>query len=146
MSSNFGGDKDSFTITLVSSAPMKIFIDNLLTSFKNLLSEDIDLQGEWRVALTEITFPTNFNNVTDTKTVNYKNDKVKASLKVSKDKTFRPYIGETGEITKDRTDEVEKFFNEINRKIDLDNLSFSIDPITKHLSILMHYWSANESL
>ena len=57
MSSNFGVDKDFFTITLVSSASMNISIDNSVVSFINLLSEDIDLQGEWRVALTEITFP-----------------------------------------------------------------------------------------
>ena len=43
MSNNFGGDKDSFSITLVSSASMNIFIENSLASFKNLLSEDIDL-------------------------------------------------------------------------------------------------------
>ena len=140
MYSNFGGDKDSFTITLVSSASMNIFFDNSLASFKNLLSENFDLQGEWRVALTEITFPIQFNNVTDTKIVYYKKDKVKAILKVSKDKISRPYIGETSEITNGRYDEVEKLFNEINRKVGLDNLSFSIDPITKYFSIWMHYW------
>ena len=134
MSSNYGVDKDSFTFTLVSSASMIIFIDNWLASFKNRLSEDIELQGEWRV----ITFPTYFNKVTDTKI--YKKDKVKASLKVSKDKTWRSYDGETGNITKGDYDEFEKLFDEINRLIDLDNLSFSIDPITKHLSIWMHYW------
>ena len=94
---------------------MNIFIDNSLASFKKLLSEDINLQGEWRVALTEITFPTHFNNVTDNKIVYYKNDK--------------------GEY-----DKIEKLFNEINRKVDLDIFSYSIDPITKHLSIWMHYW------
>ena len=119
---------------------MNIIINNSLASFKNLLSEDIDLKGEWRVAMTEITFPTHFNHVTDTKIVYYKKDKVKAILKLSKDEISRPYIGETGEITKGRYVEVEKLFNEINRKINLENLSFSIDPITKHLSIWMHYW------
>ena len=140
MSSNFGGDKDSFSITLVSSASMNIFIDNSLASFKNLLSEDIDLQGEWRVALSEITFPTHFNNVTDTKIVYYKKDKVRASLKVAKDKISRPYDGEKTEITKGEYGEIEKLFNEINRKVDLDNFTYSIDPITKHVSIWMHYW------
>ena len=48
----------SFTITLVSSASMNVFKDNTLANFKNLLSEEINLQGEWRVAVTEITFPT----------------------------------------------------------------------------------------
>ena len=59
---------------------------------------------------------------------------------MSKDKTSRPYDGETGEITKGEHDEVKKLFNEIHRKIDPDKLSFSIDPNTKHLSIWMHYW------
>ena len=88
MSRNFGKDKDSFSITLVSSISMIIFMDISLASFKSLLSEDIDLQGEWRVALTETTFPTYFNNVTDTKIVYYKKDKVKASFKVTKLKIF----------------------------------------------------------
>ena len=140
MSSNFGGDKDSFSITLVSSASMNIFIDNSLASFKNLLSEDIDLQGEWSVALSEITFPTHFNNVIDTKIVYYKKDKVRASLKVAKNKISRPYDGEKIEITKGEYGEIEKLFNEINRKVDLDNFTYSIDPITKHLSIWMPYW------
>ena len=84
MSDIFRSEKDSFTITLVSSASMNTFNDNSLASFKNLLSGNIDLQDEWRVALTEITFPTHINNVTDTKLVFYKKDKVKASLKVAK--------------------------------------------------------------
>ena len=81
MSSNFGGDKDSFSITLVSSASMNIFIYNSIASFKNLLSENIDLQGEWRVALSEKTIPTHFINVTDTKIVYYKKDKIKQVFK-----------------------------------------------------------------
>ena len=89
MSDNIRSKKDSFTITLVSSASMNIFNNNSLASFKNLLSENIDLQGEWRVALTEITFPTHINNVTDTKLVYYKKDKVKASFKMSKSKEIQ---------------------------------------------------------
>ena len=85
MSSNIGGDKDSFSNTLVSSASMNIFIDNSLVSLKDLLSEDINLQGDGRVAITEIKFSTPFNNVTNTKIVYYKKEKVEASLKVAKD-------------------------------------------------------------
>ena len=92
MSDKFISEKDSFTITLLSSASMNIFIDNSLASFKYLLSENIDQQGEWRVALTEITFPTHINNVTDIKLVYYKKYKVKASLKVAKEKKIRPYV------------------------------------------------------
>ena len=39
-------------------------------------------------------------------------------------------------------DEVEKLFNKINLKIDLVKLSFIIDPITKQLSIWMHFWES----
>ena len=59
---------------------------------------------------------------------------------MAKDKISRPYDGEKTEITKGEYGEIEKLFNEINRKVDLDILSYSIDPITKHLSIWMHYW------
>ena len=62
----------------------------------------------------------------------------------------KPYSGETGEITKGGHDEmdmmkieitkgeygnIEKLFNEIKRKNDLDSFSFSIDPLTKYFSI-----------
>ena len=73
----------SFTITLVSSASKNVFKNNsLLANFKNLLSEEINLQGEWRVAVTEITFPTQINNVTDNNIVYYKKDRVIASMRV----------------------------------------------------------------
>ena len=66
MTNNFeDAINDSFTVTLVSSASMNIFSENSLANFKNLLNEEINLQGEWKVALTEITFPTHINNVTD---------------------------------------------------------------------------------
>ena len=109
MSSNFGGNKDSFSITLVSSASIQ-HSDNSLAVFKNLLSEDINRQGEWRVALTEITFPTHFNNVTDTKIVYYKKDKIEASIIVAKNKIPRTYDGEKTKVTKVEYEEIEKLF------------------------------------
>ena len=59
---------------------------------------------------------------------------------MAKDNISRPYDGEKTEITKGDFDEIEKLINEINQKIDLDNVSYSIDPITKHLLMWMHYW------
>ena len=63
---------------------MNVFKDNTLANFKNLLGEEINLQGEWLVAVTEITFPTQINNVTDNNFVYYKHDRVIASMKVEK--------------------------------------------------------------
>ena len=59
---------------------------------------------------------------------------------MAKDKIFKPYDGEKIEITKSEYGEIEKLFNEVNRKVDLHNFSYSIDPLTKHLSIWMQYW------
>lgn len=69
MSGKFNmGDKptDEFTLHLVSSASMEIFPENTLASFTNVLGEEISLIGDWRVALTEIIFPSYIKNVTDT--------------------------------------------------------------------------------
>ena len=80
MTNNFDDAiNDSFTVNLVTSASMNIFSENSWANFKNLLSEEINLQGEWKVALTEITFPAHINNVTDTKLIYYKKGKVRAS-------------------------------------------------------------------
>ena len=130
----------SFTITLVSSASMNVFKDNTLANFKNLLSEEINLQGEWRVAVTEITFPTQINNVTDNNIVYYKKDRVIASMKVEKDKISRPYLGETAKITKGEYTSIDQILDEIRRKTELEKLDYVIDPITKHLSLWLHYW------
>ena len=55
----------SFTITLVSSASMNVFKDKVLANLKNLLMEEKNLQGEWRVAVTEIVFATQIDIKTD---------------------------------------------------------------------------------
>ena len=59
---------------------------------------------------------------------------------MAKDKISRQYNGEKIKITKDEYDKIEKLFKEINRKVDPDILSYSIDHIAKHVSIWTHYW------
>ena len=130
----------SFTITLVSSASMNVFKDNTPANFKNFLSEEINLQGEWRVAVTETTFPTQINNVTDNNTVYYKKDRVIASMKLEKDKISRPHLGETAKLTKGEYTSIEQIMDEIRRKTELEKLDYVTDPITKHLSLWRHYW------
>ena len=129
----------SFTITLVSPASMNVFKDNTLANFKNLLSEEIYLQGEWRVAVTEIAFPTQINNETDSNIVYFKKDQVLASMKVEKDKISRPYLGETAKLTKGDYTSIEQILDEIRRKTELEKLDYVKDPITKHLSLWLHY-------
>ena len=56
---------DSFTIELVSSASGELFPDNTLSSFKNFLPEQVNLEGQWEVAISEISYPSMYQNITE---------------------------------------------------------------------------------
>ena len=76
---------DEFNIYLISSASMDIFGQNTMASFTNQFNEPIFLEGDWRVALTEITFPTAIKNVTDTEVwVHSDDDSYKESGEIAK--------------------------------------------------------------
>ena len=57
---------DEFDIYLESSGSMNIYRDNTMAVFRNLLAHPIHLEGDWRVALAEIIFPTSIKNITTT--------------------------------------------------------------------------------
>ena len=42
---------DSLTIELVSNASVELFPDNTLSSFTNFLPEQVNLEGQWEVAI-----------------------------------------------------------------------------------------------
>ena len=56
---------------VISSASMQIFWSNTLASFGNFFNDEIQLSGDWRLALSEIIFQTknehvvsgNFNSI-----------------------------------------------------------------------------------
>ena len=54
---------DEFTVDVILSASMQIFGSNTLASFRNFFNDDIQLSGDWRVALSEIIFPTKIEHV-----------------------------------------------------------------------------------
>ena len=45
--------RDSFTKNLVSNASGKLFLNNTLSSFTNFLPEQVHLEGQWEVAISE---------------------------------------------------------------------------------------------
>ena len=45
---------DDFEVHLMSTASMNNFADNTLASFKNQISQYVSLEGDWRVALSEL--------------------------------------------------------------------------------------------
>ena len=54
---------DQVEVHLLSTASLEIFGDNTLAAFKNQLPQNISLEGHWRVALSEILFPSEISNV-----------------------------------------------------------------------------------
>ena len=58
---------ESFTIELVSNASAQLFPDNTLSSFTNFLPEQLNLDGQREVAISEISYPSMYQNVTEGK-------------------------------------------------------------------------------
>ena len=58
---------DSFTIELVSNASGELFPDNTLSSFTNFLPEQVNMEGQWEVAISEISHPSMYRNITEGK-------------------------------------------------------------------------------
>ena len=56
---------DSFTIELVSNASGELFPDNTLSYFTNFLPEKVNLEGQWGVAISEISYPLMYQNITE---------------------------------------------------------------------------------
>ena len=55
----------SFTVEMVSNASLDCYPNNTLSSFKNFLTEQINLDGEWEVAITELSYPSLYQNITE---------------------------------------------------------------------------------
>ena len=60
---------ESFTIELVSNASTQLFADNTLSSFTNFLPDQLNLEGQWQVAFSEISYPSMYQNVTEGKLI-----------------------------------------------------------------------------
>ena len=58
---------NSFTVELVSNASFDCYLNNTLSSFTDFLPEQINLEGEWEVAITELSYPSLYQNITDGK-------------------------------------------------------------------------------
>ena len=56
---------DSFTIDLVSNASSQLFPNNTLSSFTNFLPEQMNLNSQWKVAISETSYQSMYQNVTE---------------------------------------------------------------------------------
>ena len=62
---------DSFTIELISNASSQLLPNNTLSSFTIFLPEQVNLDGQWEVAISEISYPSMHQNVTEGKFMFY---------------------------------------------------------------------------
>ena len=62
---------DSFTVELVSNETSQLFPNNTLSSVTNFLPEQVILNGQWEVAISEISYPSICQNVTEGKFMFY---------------------------------------------------------------------------
>ena len=58
---------NSFTVELVSNASFDCYPNNTLSPFTNFLPEQINLEVEWDVPITELSYPSLYQNFTDGK-------------------------------------------------------------------------------
>ena len=56
---------DSFTKELVLNASGELFPDNTLRFFTNISPEQVNLEGQWMVAISEISYPSTHQNITE---------------------------------------------------------------------------------
>ena len=70
---------DSFTIELVSNAFVQPFPDKTLSSFKNFSLEQLDLESQWKVAFSEKSYPSLYQNVTEEKFMFFDGKRLKPS-------------------------------------------------------------------
>ena len=56
---------ESFTIELLSNASAQLFPDNTLSSFTIFLPEQLKLDGQWEVAISETSYPSMYQNVAE---------------------------------------------------------------------------------
>ena len=56
---------ESFAIELVSNASRELFPNNTLSLFTNFLPEQPNLKGQWDVAISEISYPSKYQNITE---------------------------------------------------------------------------------
>ena len=57
---------NEFDINIESTGSMDVYPGNKMAVFRNLLPEPLQLDGDWRVALAEIIFPSSIKNITTT--------------------------------------------------------------------------------
>ena len=133
---------NEFTIQLVSSASIDSFPENTLANFKNFFNGEISLEGDWRVYLSEIMFPSRINQVNSTRKYSSQGNKNRQrslpSAVVSKS-----YKGVTVLINAGSYENLEHLMKAIRTATGLTKLSHQYNKIT---GVLVFFFGKNEGI
>ena len=131
---------DNFIVELVSNASSSIYPDNTLASFTNFLPEQLYLDGDWEVALLEITYPALYNNITEGKFwyVPQRSTSKKSNNEETREALNESY--ETVTILPGMYLSLDEIFQSMNDALRLRNrqsveLKWKVDSITRHCEI-----------
>ena len=125
-----------FTIDLISNASMEIFSKNTMANFRNQLAQPLMSEGEWQVAFSSISFPSNINNVNSNLLVVYVYSG--AELDAPNNRS-----GHLRKIRKGIYTSLDQLMDELRRIAHLKQFDFTFDKITHKLVL---QFGANEGL
>ena len=105
---------------------MEIFDQNTLASFRNFFNDEIQLSGDWRVALSKIIYPTKTQHVVNGDLIAYSLKGYEESQRISSDANVisRPYSGEKFSFMTGNLDTVAQLLFTFKRTVSLPNFSF----------------------
>ena len=118
--------EDEFTVHVVSNASMEIFDSNTLAPFWNFFNDKIQLEGDWRVTLSEIIFPTKIENIVYGNLTVYNLKDYEDSQKMSSGVNVisRPYSGQKLVFMPGTFDTVAQLLATVKRTVGLPHFSF----------------------
>ena len=135
---------NEFTVHLVSSASMNIFPQNTLSSFKNYFNEEINLVGDWRVALSEIIFPAKMNQVNISDLKIFSSEGLKFYEKnIPFDAVSRPYGGERAIIGIGSYENRDHLFRSLKTATGLPHFDYQLNKINR---VLFLFFGKNEGI
>ena len=123
---------------------MNIFPDNTLANFRNFFNEEINLEGDWRVALSEIIFPSRINQINKNflRTYSFGGYKNYQSS-IPTGAVSRPYTGELVSIGIGSYENKEHLLKNIKESTGLPHFSYQFDKVSV---ILVLYFGKNERI
>ena len=135
---------NEFTVHLVSSTSMNLFPQKTLSSFKNYFNEEINLEGDWRVALSEIIFEAKINQVNKSDLEIFSSDGLKLYEKnIPFDAISRPHGGEKAIIRIGSYENRDHLFRSLKIATVLPHFDYQYNKIN---GILFLFFGKNEGI